>query len=196
MRPAGRAFGNTELLLYLAEVDAELAAATHTEIAVIGGAAVSFRNPDRLSDDVDVVSEGMPQELRAAAAAVAARHGLRPDWINDAAKVGLPRLDPQLETVYCGERLTVHAAGPRYLLATKLLAGRAVDLDDAVALAIDAGITTAAAMLDLLADAYPPAMLTPRIQYTAEIVAEDVAARARVEGLDRAAGAADLGPDL
>ena len=25
MRPAGRAFGNTELLLYLAEVDAELA---------------------------------------------------------------------------------------------------------------------------------------------------------------------------
>ena len=27
-------------------------------------------------------------------------------------------------------------------------------------------------------------------------LAEDVAARAQVEGLDRAAGAADLGPDL
>ena len=138
MSPAGRAFDNTELLLYLAEIDAELPPGTLTEIAVIGGAAISFRNPDRLSDDVDIVSDGMPQELRGATATI---------------------------------------AGPRYLLATKLLAGRDVDVDDAVHLAVDADVTTAAAMLDLLAEAYPATLLTPRIQYTAEVVAEDVAAR-------------------
>ena len=107
----------------------------------------------------------------------AGRHGLRADWINDAARLNLPRLDPQLEPVYEGSRLTVYIAGPRYLLATKLIAGRDVDLDDAVHLAIDAGVTTAAAMLDLLAAAYPATLLTPRIQYAAEMVAEDVAAR-------------------
>ena len=171
MSQAGRAFDNTALLLYLAEVDAELPPGSHVEIAVIGGAAISFSDPARLSDDVDVVSEGMPSELRDAAVVVASRHGLRADWINDAAKVGLPRIDPQLKTVYSGDRLTVHAAGPRYLLATKLVAGRAVDIGDAVHLAIDSGVTTADAMLDLLTEAYPGPMLTPRVQYTAEQVA-------------------------
>ncbi len=172
-----KAFGNRELLAYLAEVDAELPVGAYVEIAAIGGAAISFRRPSRLSDDVDVVSEGMPQELRDAAAAVAARRGLRSDWINDAARLSLPRLDPQLETVYRGDRLTLHIAGPRYLLATKLLAGRDVDMDDAVHLAIDAGVTTAEAMLDLLAEAYPAPLLTPRTQYIADQVAAAVAAQ-------------------
>ena len=175
MSPAGRAFNNAELLAYLAEVDALLSA--RVEIAVIGGAAISFSDPARLSDDVDVVSEDMPQELRDAASAVAHRHGLRADWINDAAKIGLPRLDPQLTTVYRGDCLIVYATGPKYLLATKLLAGRAVDIGDAMNLAIAAGVTTVDAMLDLLSEAYPAAMLTPRVQYTVEQVAADVAAR-------------------
>ena len=106
---------------------------------------------------------------------MAARHGLRPDWINNAARLNLPRLDPQLETVYRGERLALHIAGPRYLLATKLLAGRDVDVNDAVHLAVDAGITTAQAMLDLLTEAYPAPLLTPRVQYIAGQIAEAVA---------------------
>ena len=64
---AGRPFDNAELLGYLAEVDAELPPGTHVEIAAIGGAALSFSRPERLSDDVDVVSEGMPEVLRTAA---------------------------------------------------------------------------------------------------------------------------------
>lgn len=173
MSQAGRAFNNAQLLAYMAEVDALLS--TRVEIAVIGGAAISFSDPARLSDDVDVVSEGMPQELRDAASVIAHRHGLRTDWINDAARTGLPRLDPQLRAVYRGDCLSVYAAGPKYLLATKLLAGRAVDIRDATALAIAAGVTTADAMLDLLSEAYPAAMLTPRVQYTVELVAADVA---------------------
>ena len=50
-----------------------------------------------------------------------------------------------------------------------------MDLTDAVALAATAGITTAAGMLDLLTEAYPEAMLTPRVRYAAELVANDVA---------------------
>ena len=50
-----------------------------------------------------------------------------------------------------------------------------MDLTDAVALAATAGITTAAGMLDLLTEAYSEAMLTPRVQYAAELVANDVA---------------------
>ena len=161
-------FDSAELLVRLADVDAELPGDEHIEIAVIGGAAITFLRAGRVTNDVDVISEGMPQTLRDAAARVASRHALRTDWINDAAKIGLPRLEPQLETIYRGERLTVHRAGPKYLLATKLNAGRPVDIEDAVHLAIAAGVTTREGMLDLLETAFPAAMLTPRVQYTAE----------------------------
>ena len=103
-----------------------------------------------MTDDVDVISEGMPEKLRAAAASVAARHALRPDWINDAAKVGLPHLDANIEPVYSGERLIVYRADSKYLPATKLHAGRPQDLDDAVPLAVAAGITTSDEMHDLV----------------------------------------------
>ena len=102
---------------------------------------------------------------------------MRSDWINDAAKIGLPHLDPELETIYRGKRLTVHRAGVKYLLATKLMAGRPVDLEDAVHLAIAADITTREGMLNLLEAPFPTSMLTPRVQYTVELVASDVAAQ-------------------
>ena len=129
-------FDSAELLVRLADVDAELPGDEHIEIAVIGGAAITFLRAGRVTNDVDVISEGMPQTLRDAAARVASRHALRTDWINNAAKIGLPRLEPQLETIYRGERLTVHRAGPKYLLATKLNAGRPIYIEDAVHLAI------------------------------------------------------------
>ena len=155
------------MLGFFAEVDAELPPDESVEVVVIGGAAVMFLVPDRVTDDVDVISEDMPQVLSDAAARVARRHGLRPKWINDAARVGLPHLAANYEPVYSGERLIVHRADPKYLLATKLLAGRAVDVEDAVPLALAAGITTEVAMLDLLERAYPGPLRTPALQFRA-----------------------------
>ncbi|MCY4104971.1 MAG: hypothetical protein OXG55_17185 [bacterium] len=165
-------FDGEELLGLLAEVDAELPAEAQVEIAAIGGGVLALRWADRATADLDVVSESMPLALRSAAARVAGRHNLRPDWINDAAKIKTPDLDPQLELLFAGDRLTVYGAGPRYLLATKLFAARAHDFDDALRLAAETGITDADDMLDLLADAYPHRLLTPRIEYHARQVAE------------------------
>ena len=70
--PGGREFTKTELLGYLAEVDAEFPvpdSGEPVEIAVIGGAAIGFLVPGRVTDDVDAISEGMPEKLRVAAAA-------------------------------------------------------------------------------------------------------------------------------
>lgn len=177
-------FDGATLLTLLTEVDAELPRGSTVEIAAIGGAALTLRWSDRMSMDVDVVSEFMPPELRSAAAAVAARYGLRPDWINDAAKVKTPNLDPQLEVLYRGDRLTVYGAGTRYLLASKLFAARDTDFDDAVRLAEELGLTDAEKMLELLSDAYPRRLLTPRNEYNARMVAEAVRRRAAL----RAAG--------
>lgn len=176
--PGGRGeFTRNELLAYFAEVDGELppGAGTPVRLAVIGGAAVTFLIDGRLTDDVDVISEGMPETVRAAAARVGGRHGLRTDWINDAAKGSLPNLPPDLEAVYTGTRLEVYRASARYLLATKLHAGRAVDLLDAVPLAAAAGVTTRDMMLDLVQEAYPQAWLTPALQYRIEVTAAAVA---------------------
>ena len=50
-----------------------------------------------------------------------------------------------------------------------------VDIADAVHLARAAGITTKEAMFDLLEEAFPGSLLVPRVQYTAELVAADLA---------------------
>ena len=104
------------------------------ELLVVGGAAVALQwHPGRLTKDVDVVSEGLPEGLWQAAERVAEGWaGVQPDWLNDAAKIGaLSRqvtANPTL--LYGGGNLRIHGASARYVLAMKLVAGRQQDLDD------------------------------------------------------------------
>jgi len=100
-----------------------------------------FLVPGRVTDDVDVVSEDLPEVFRDAAERVGRRHGLRSDWVNDAAKGGMPRRPADLEPVYRGARLDVYRTSYSYLLATKLHASRAVDLEDAVPLAASTSVS-------------------------------------------------------
>ena len=67
-----------------AEVDQELTA--DVSVLIGGGAAMTLLWGTRGTNDVDVVSDDMTPELRAAVARVGAREGIGEDWLNDGAK--------------------------------------------------------------------------------------------------------------
>ena len=104
------------------------------ELLVVGGAAISMQwDPGRVTNDVDVVSDRLPGDLWEGAAEVAAgQEGVRPDWLNDAAKIGAlsRQVDAGPTLVYEGTNLLVYGASARYVMAMKLVAGREIDLKD------------------------------------------------------------------
>lgn len=164
-------FNGETLLALLAEVDAELAkqpAGEPVHLVIVGGAAMATLMDVRCTGDVDVVSETMTSELREAARRVAHHHGLRPDWINDAAKLKAVNVAVEPERIYRGDRLIVDTAGRRYILAMKLLSARPVDLGDCVHLVRDLNISSEQELLDLMEAAIPnPLHPTVTMQYFA-----------------------------
>ena len=174
-------FDGARLRVLLEELDDELTPDDLSEpcrIVIVGGAAVALRVPNRVTVDVDVVSEGMPMALRFAAERVAARHGLRADWVNDGAKAKTVAVRAEPEVVFEGANLIVEAASPRYLLAMKLTSARRVDRDDCVMLAQILGIDNADVLLDLIEEALPQgALRTVTMRYFAEEVAREAVAR-------------------
>ncbi len=123
---------------------------------IVGGAAMTVAYAARpATRDVDAIWE--PSTEIRAAARVAARHDDVPDdWLNDGVKGFLPGRDMDQRVVYEGDCLTVSAASPEYLLATKLLASRVSrDEDDILTLYDVTGFTTVDQALDLLERYYP-----------------------------------------
>jgi hypothetical protein len=107
-------------------------------------------------------------EVYAAAAAVAVRHDLPEDWLNDGVKGFLPGDDPQARPVYESEALRVDVASPQYLLAMKLLAAREQDVEDIVLLYRLCGFTSVAEGLDLVESVYPGRTIAPKVQFLLE----------------------------
>ena len=60
------------------------------QLFVVGGAAMALAyDQQRITRDVDAIFEPAP-EVRDIAESIADRHGLEPDWLNDAAKGFMP----------------------------------------------------------------------------------------------------------
>jgi hypothetical protein len=160
-------FDRLEILRALQVLDEELGhMGIRGEIFVVGGAAMALAYDIRRSTvDVDAIF-APSAEVRSASRKVADRLDLEPDWLNDAAKSFLPGDDPNRIGVYEGSHLSVAAASPRFLLAMKLLAARVErDTDDIKALYKLCGFETADDGMDLVAQAYPTAIIAPRTQF-------------------------------
>ena len=109
---------------------------------------------DRMTTDVDSITE-LHQVLTAAAQVVATTHGLRRDWLNDETIGSEPPLPPtHTDPIFEGKRITVVQPGPAYLLATKIIAGRQRDIEDAAALMGTTGHSSVDALCDLVTDVY------------------------------------------
>jgi hypothetical protein len=150
----------------------------HAQLFVVGGAAMALAyDQGRLTRDVDALFVPA-REVRQAAEAIGAAHGLEPDWLNDAAKGFLPGQDEHPATVFESESLLVQVASPGYLLAMKLHASRDErDLEDAATLFGLLGYTTAEQGIELLTSTYPTGRLLPRHHYIVQDVAERAATR-------------------
>ncbi|MCB0987204.1 MAG: hypothetical protein H6519_01845 [Microthrixaceae bacterium] len=155
-RPTGLVGSDIELLL--SELDAAMTAAGIVgQIELVGGAALALAHYDRLSTtDVDGSIHPAP-EITEIAAGIAKHHGLKTDWLNNAAQGFFPPGDTgeEAEVVLQGESLTVTVAGPRTLLAMKLRAARpAKDADDIAVLLRACNVTSLDGAKAVLDDAY------------------------------------------
>ncbi|WP_369054376.1 hypothetical protein [Kineococcus terrestris] len=115
---------------------------------VVGGAAVAATGlrRDRVTRDVDALTAG--DTLAAVleeAHALATEHGLPPTWLNSSAAAWMPPLPAGSTTPPDVPGLRVTYADDGFLLATKLVAQRAKDVDDIVALADRLGLRHATA---------------------------------------------------
>ena len=151
------------------------------DLLVVGGAAVSLQwDPARLTNDVDVISDMLPPVLWEGAASVAVHQkGVRTDWLNDAAKIGAlsTEVDARPTLMYEGRTLRVYGAGARYVLAMKLVAGRAVDLGDMPTLLDAAEFESLDDALSWTARAHPHRQIPVAAQYILEEAWEERMAR-------------------
>lgn len=161
--------GRDQLLSLFDDLSQELASrGAVAEIFLVGGAAMALAyDSRRATRDVDAVFRPKA-EVFAAAAAVAERHDLSDDWLNDGVKGFLPGDDPSAALAYESDALRVDVASPRYLLAMKLLAARDEDVDDIVVLYRLCGFTTVDEGLDLIEAAYPGRVIPPKVQFLLE----------------------------
>lgn len=141
------------------------------DVFIVGGAAMAVAYDARpATRDVDGIWHPSA-EIRAAAARVATRHDdLDEDWLNDGVKGFLPGEDRGTpKVVYDNDCLTLRAASPEYLLATKLLASLVSrDEDDILLLYGLCGLTTVQEGLGLVERYYPGRPIEAKVRYYLE----------------------------
>ena len=153
-------------------LDAELASDSVTgEVYLVGGAVMCLALRARAATrDIDGYFQPA-RSVRQAAARVAARAGVRDDWLNDAVKAFLsPRgeFDPYLEL----DHLHVFVARPEYLLAMKCASMRLgeefQDLDDVRFLLRYLNIASVDAALAVVRRYFDDAHIPPKTRFVLE----------------------------
>ena len=155
--PAPIVLGKTEILTHIAEVADELAARELTcSLVVVGGSYMALHDLRESTANVDSVTV-LTVELKDIVRQVGERHGLRSTWLHDSATMFAPAgLDlGACELLYEHSHLTVLGPPPGQVFLMKLLAGRAPDHDDMVALWPRCGFSDAQAAVDAYYLAYP-----------------------------------------
>ena len=164
-------FGAEDMERYLTALDDAIGEAPPGEphhLYIAGGAVLLAKTDDRRTHDIDVISEGITAELRTDVERVSQQYpGLRHDWLNDAAKIKRVNLPLEPQRIYSGKHLIVDSAGSRYVLAMKLSSGRPIDRVDCAVLIRELGIVDDTELLDLIEEAQPPHLRTPRMTYFA-----------------------------
>jgi hypothetical protein len=158
-----------EIVAYLEELNTELARMDVVgELCLYGGAVMCVVYQARPSTkDVDAIFQPTSQ-MRQAAARVAERHDLRPDWLNDAVK-GFVVQHAQ-RVLFDLPNLKVYVPEPDYLLAMKTLAARVegTDPEDVRFLINLLDLRSAEEVFAVLERYYPRQRIKPATQFFVE----------------------------
>lgn len=137
-------FSSAEVAQLLAELDRRLErGGVAASVFVVGGAAVAATGvrQQRLTQDVDVITD--EQAVLREAALIARERGIPENWLNPNARMWMPPLPDGVLDRPPRPGLRITYADDGFLFATKLIAQRAKDTDDIVALARRLGMQTA-----------------------------------------------------
>lgn len=145
------------------------------ELIVVGGAYLALRDLRSGTDDIDTVTR-LSRDLTEVIAALAGRHDLAPDWLNDHAAPYKPQgltID-HCELVFEQGPLRVYLPPDAAIFVMKLSAARSDptehDREDMIALWARCGFGSTAEAVQHYFDAYPAEIEDPHLEeYVADI---------------------------
>lgn len=153
-----------------AALDRELATRSVVgEIGILGGAVMCLVFQARESTkDIDAVF-APTREIRDAALAVARKHDVAEDWLNDAAKGFLVSSPPRIQILEL-PNLRVWAPTADYMLAMKCVSARfdTHDADDVAFLVRRLGLVTPEEVFERITRYYPHEQVPPRTRFLVE----------------------------
>lgn len=165
-----------DILRYLQMVGEELQKdGTRGDIVLAGGAVMLLIVRSRkMTKDVDAYLGEDSDVVREAAKRVAQREALDENWLNDGVKGFFYGTPPQ--TVIADfPGLRVYSVTPEYMVAMKVVAGRAEDVRDLKHLVKFLQLENAEEVLSIVEKYVPPKLLTAKLQYIVESLFDEEA---------------------